>query len=208
MLTKNYTASGQRNTSPITGFIKSINVAEGQFVTAGTPLAIISKNRSVLLQANIAQKDFGMIPQIISANFKTAGSDTIYSTQDFGGRIISYGRTTQTNSFFVPLYFEIANDGIFIPGTAAEIYLVTSSASNALTLPLTAVIEEQGKKYVYLQTGGESFEKREVQTGKSDGTQTEITSGLKGGERVVTKGAYQIKLSTATGELPAHGHEH
>lgn len=208
MLTKNYTSAGQRNTSPITGFIKSINVSEGQFVTAGTPMAIISKNRRVLLQVNIAQKDFGIMPQVISANFKIAGSDKIYSTQDFGGRIISYGRTTQNNSFFVPLYFEINNDGMFIPGTAAEIYLKTSSESNALTLPLTALVEEQGKKYVYLQTGGERFEKLEVQTGKSDGTQTEITGGLQGGERVVTKGAYQIKLSTATGELPAHGHEH
>jgi membrane fusion protein, heavy metal efflux system len=42
----------------------------------------------------------------------------------------------------------------------------------------------------------------------NDGVLTEITSGLSVGERIVTKGAYQIKLAAMSRDLPAHGHTH
>jgi membrane fusion protein, heavy metal efflux system len=61
---------------------------------------------------------------------------------------------------------------------------------------------------VYVQTGGESFQKREVKLGAADGINVQLLSGVEEGERVVTKGAYQIKLSQASGTMPAHGHEH
>jgi membrane fusion protein, heavy metal efflux system len=47
-----------------------------------------------------------------------------------------------------------------------------------------------------------------LKLGANDGLNVQILSGVSEGERVVTKGAYQIKLSQASGALPAHGHEH
>ena len=73
---------------------------------------------------------------------------------------------------------------------------------------LFALMEELGIFYVYVQLGGESFQKREIKIRASDGEKVEVLSGIKEGERIVTKGAYQIKLSAASGKLPAHGHEH
>ena len=87
-------------------------------------------------------------------------------------------------------------------------YLQTTPIYNALAIPETALIEEQGVFYVYVQTAGESFQKREVKTGASDGKSIQILSGITAGERVVDKGAYQIKLATMSGTMPAHGHEH
>ncbi|HRG69584.1 MAG TPA: hypothetical protein PLS73_12110 [Saprospiraceae bacterium] len=75
-----------------------------------------------------------------------------------------------------------------------------------MVIPRTALIEEQGSYFVYVQTSGERFQKREVTIGASDGLVVQLLSGIAEGERVVTKGAYQIKLSTASGTLPAHGH--
>ena len=87
-------------------------------------------------------------------------------------------------------------------------YLKTVPLYNVLVMPVAALVEEQGVFYVYVQTEGESFQKREVKLGANDGQQVQVLSGIEEGERVVTKGAYQIKLSTASGTLPAHGHEH
>ncbi|MBK6819498.1 MAG: hypothetical protein IPG85_07825 [Bacteroidetes bacterium] len=75
-------------------------------------------------------------------------------------------------------------------------------------IPATALIEEQGIFYVYVQTEGESFQKRELKLGANDGIKVQVLSGLEENERVVTKGGYQIKLSQASGTMPAHGHEH
>jgi membrane fusion protein, heavy metal efflux system len=47
-----------------------------------------------------------------------------------------------------------------------------------------------------------------LKLGGNNGEFVEVLSGISEGERVVTKGSYQIKLSTMSGALPAHGHEH
>ena len=209
MLGKNYSAgSGQRNAAVISGYITGIHVSEGQFVTAGTPLATISKNKRLLLQANVSQKYFNLLPAITSANFKIAGSEEVYNTQALNGRVVSYGRNATAGAAFVPILFEIDNKINIIPGSAVEFYLRSSPIPNALVVPVSALMDEQGSYFVYVQTGGESFEKREIQVGTNDGENVQVLSGLTNGERVVTKGAYQIKLSTASGTMPAHGHEH
>ena len=50
--------------------------------------------------------------------------------------------------------------------------------------------------------------KRELELGINDGIDIEVISGIKENERVVSKGAYQIKLATMSGEMPSHGHAH
>lgn len=207
-VSKNYSSKGQNILSPMSGFVKEILVTEGQYVEAGTPLATISKNKRLLIQANVSQNYFGRLSSITSANFKTPQSDIVYSTDDLNGKIVSYGKSTSASSPYIPVTFEVNNTGQLISGSIIEVYLKSSSISDALIVPTTALIEEQGVFYVYVQTGGESFQKREVKLGGSDGLYVQILSGIVENERVVTKGAYQIKLSSASGALPAHGHEH
>jgi RND family efflux transporter MFP subunit len=207
-IAKNYSAKGQGIVSPLAGFVKNILVSEGQYVDAGTPLAIISQNKNLVLQANLSQRYFNKMPSISSANFQTVGSEAVLNTRELNGKIISYGKSVPANSPFIPITFEINNIGSIIPGSVAEVYLKSSSIPNALVVPASSLMEEQGNFYVYVQSSGESFQKREVKLGASDGINVQLISGVTEGDRVVTKGAYQIKLSSASGELPAHGHEH
>ncbi len=205
---KNYSDNGQTISSEITGFIKNIFVIDGQYVIAGTPLAAVSKNKVLLLQANVSQKDYHKLSSVTSAHFKTTGSDTFMSTTGLNGRIITYGKSSLSNSPYIPVTFEIDNPGELVPGSIAEVFLKTAPVQNALVVPVSSLIEEQGSYYIYVQTGGESFQKREVKPGETDGINIRLLSGANENERVVTKGAYQIKLSQASGAIPAHGHEH
>ncbi|NLA48931.1 MAG: efflux RND transporter periplasmic adaptor subunit, partial [Bacteroidales bacterium] len=75
--------------------------------------------------------------------------------------------------------------------------------------PNTALLEEQGIYFVWVQITPGLFEKREIITGKTDGFRTEVTEGLFADERIVTDGAIYIRLAQATGTLDAHsGHVH
>ena len=86
---------------------------------------------------------------------------------------------------------------------------MTVTNSEALTLPNSAIIEEQGNYFLFVQVTPELFEKREIKTGATDGIKTEIVQGITADERVVTKGAILIRLAQATGALDAHsGHVH
>ncbi|MFD2203092.1 efflux RND transporter periplasmic adaptor subunit [Shivajiella indica] len=208
VISKNFSSAGQIITSPISGFVKNIMVREGQYVETGAPLAQISKNKRLLLQAQVSQKYYNQLPLITAANFRMAGDEKIYDTEAMNGKIVSYGRSSASNSTFVPITFEIDNVGNLIPGAVTEVFLKSALITDALVIPEEALMEELGHHYVFIQTGGETFLKQEVTLGGNDGAKVQVLSGLKEGERVVTKGAYAIKLATSTGAIPEHGHSH
>lgn len=206
-LNRNY-GGGKNLTSPINGFVKNIMVSEGQYVSSGQPLAIVTKNQRIVLKADVSLKDADKISSIREANFTLIQSKEQFNTKELNGRLMATVKTTAANSPFIPVYFQIDGKSNLLPGSFAEVYLKTGQINNALVIPVSALIEEQGIFYVYVQTEGESFQKRELKLGANDGQKVQVLSGVTEGERIVTKGAHQIKLSQASGTLPAHGHEH
>jgi RND family efflux transporter MFP subunit len=206
-VSKKFNTNRQNITASVSGYLKDVFVENGQYVEAGQALATISKNKKLILQANVSLKYFDKIPLITSANFKPANSLKIYSTYT-GDKKITYGRSISENTPFVPIHFEIESKGDIIPGTVGEVFLKLSTKQSVLVIPASSLIEEQGLFFVFVQTEGEKFQKREVTIGGNDGQNVSILDGVKEGERVVNLGAYYIKLAMASGVLPAHGHEH
>jgi RND family efflux transporter MFP subunit len=207
-LSKNYSKRGKKITSPLTGFIKNLIVREGQYVQIGQTIASVSQNQRLMLKAEVPQKHYTKLGSIASANFRTAYDNHLYDTDSLNGEFISYGKSTDEHAFYIPVNFEIDNKGAIIPGSYIEIFLKTNEVKNVLTIPYSSLLEEQGHYYAFVQISGEGFEKRELELGINDGIDVEVISGIKEKERVVSKGAYQIKLSTMSGKIPAHGHEH
>ena len=205
---KNYTAGGHKITSPIQGYIKKVMISEGEYVEIGQPIASVSQNRKLILKAEVPQKYFSKLNSISSANFTTAYDSKTYSTDSLNGKLISYGKSTDNNAYYIPVHFEIDNNGEIIPGSFIEVFLKTNVIKGALVIPYSALLEEQGNHFAYVQTSGEGFQKRELKLGGNDGMYVQVLAGIKEGERVVTKGSYQIKLATMSGKMPAHGHEH
>ena len=76
------------------------------------------------------------------------------------------------------------------------------------TVSKDAVLMESGRPYVFVQTGGESFSRRYIEIASRDGDLIGVRSGVKVGERVVTRGAYDVQLASAASGLPAEGHVH
>lgn len=207
-ISKNYLSGGQKVAAPISGFVKNILVSEGQYVSVGQPTATISQNRKLVLKAEVSQKNFSKLPLIVSANFKTAYDNKTYNIESLNGRLLSYGKSNDSGTLFIPVTFSFDNKGEVVPGSLVDVYLKLQPFDGAIVIPVSALIEEQGVFFAYVQTAGESVVKRELKLGGTDGIQVQVLSGIKEGERVVTKGAYQIKLATASGAIPAHGHAH
>ncbi len=208
-LNKNFNAAGQKVSSPMSGFIKQLFVQNGEYVESGQPIATVSQNKTLLLHAEVQQKYASALPNVQSANINDFSNNKTYTLEELNGKIISFGKNTNNNNFLIPVNLQIYNMGNFFPGSFVEIYLRTVSNSQALTIPNSALMEEQGVFFVFAQITPELFEKREVKTGVTDGAKTEILSGLNSSERIVSKGAILIKLSQSTGALDAHsGHVH
>lgn len=202
------TDKGVSVVSPLNGYLKNIQVKEGDYVSVGQPLATISQNSRLVLRADVSEKYYNYLPTIQSANFKTPYDNALYKLSDLRGRLLSYGKASDTNSFYVPVTFEFDNKGAIIPGSFVEIYLLTAPMENILSVPVSALIEEQGVYSVYVRLDEEGYKKEMVTLGANNGSEVQILSGLKPGEEVVTQGAYQIKLSSASNAIPAHSHHH
>ena len=84
----------------------------------------------------------------------------------------------------------------------------TGGTRNALSVPVEAVIDDGGQRVVYVMRGGESFSRVPVRLGLRDGNRFEVLEGLQAGDRVVSRGAMQVRLAAATPEAMGHGHAH
>jgi len=208
-LNNNFSASGQSVKSPMSGFVKQVLVKNGAYVEAGQPIVIVAQNKTLLLNAEVQQKYASMLGAIASANIRTVQDNQTYSLEQLNGKVLSFGKATNSDNFLIPVALQIDNTGNFTAGGFVEVYLKTVTNTLALTVPTSALLEDQGTFFVYVQVTPELFEKREVRIGATDGLRTEIKTGLNSGERIVTKGAILIKLAQATGTLDAHsGHVH
>ena len=202
------TANGVSVVSPMNGYLKNLQVKEGDYVAVGQPLATISQNSRLVLRAEVSEKYYQYLPAVQSANFRTPYDDKVYKLSDLHGRMLSFGKASDANSFYIPVTFEFDNKGAVIPGSFVEIYLLTSPMEEVLSVPVSALIEEQGVYSVFIRLDEEGYQKREVKLGANNGSEVQILSGLKPGENVVTQGAYQIKLASASNAIPAHTHNH
>ena len=207
-ISKNQTKTGVSVTAPLGGYIKNCLVKEGDYVSVGQPLVSITQNRRLFLRVDVSEKYYGYLHSIQSANFKTPYDNKVYELGELKGHLLSYGKASGGTSFYVPVTFEFDNRGDVIPGSYVEVYLLSSEMPDVLALPVTALTEEQGLYFIYLQLDEEGYKKQEVTLGASDGKEVQILTGLKAGDRVVTKGAYQVKLASASNAIPAHSHEH
>ena len=207
-LKPNADGTGVQVEAPFDGFIRTLSVKEGDFVAMGTPVATVTRNRKMLLKADVSQRYYGKLDEITSAKFVTQYGGRATDLRDLGGRLVSVGRSTSDSSYYIPVTFEFDNNGSVVPGSFAEVWLLTGRRDNVLSVPVSALTEEQGIHFVYLKLDGSCYRKQEVTLGESDGARTEILSGLEPGDNVVTEGAYNVKLASASNVIPAHTHNH
>lgn len=207
-LSASVSSKGLSITAPRSGYLHELDVAEGQFVKTGQQLATISANQVMLLRADVPQQYFKQLNLIETAHFRPAYSSRTYTIEELKGSLLARGASVAENNHYMPVYFKVSNDGSLLEGAFTEFFLLTSSTAPSLVLPVTAVVEEQGFHYVYVQLDGISYTKRVVTTGENDGLNLVIKSGLLPGERVVTRGAMLLKVASMASSMPAHAHEH
>lgn len=194
--------------SPMAGYVKACFVKEGDYVTVGQPLLSVTQTRRLMLRAEVSERYYSRLHNIASVNFQTPYDDKVYSLADLKGRLLSFGKSSDGTSYYVPVTFEFDNRGDVIPGSFVEVYLLASERQNVLSVPVSALTEEQGLYFIYCQIDEECYRKQEVTVGANDGKRVEILSGLKGGEKVVTQGAIHVKLASASTAIPGHTHNH
>lgn len=197
-------------TSPISGTIVSIDAARGQYVEVGTPVATVSSTARLTLRADVPQRYYNRIAGFKDALVKMPYSDQTVMLGQLNGSRTSAGTNIATPTpGYIPVYFSFDNDGSFVPGTNADVYLQSADDNDIISVPLSALSEQQGLYYVFIRLDDECYRKVPVKTGRNNGSRIEILSGLNPGEEVVVKGTTTVRIAESSGAVPeGHSHNH
>ena len=207
-LRQSYKSGGMKIISPIAGHIHELKVSQGEFLSTGQLIATVSSDRRLLLRADVPQQYFHRIHDIVTCNFRTSYHKDVWDVKDLDGKLLAIGSSVAENNQYLPVYFEAQNNGQLLEGAFAEFFLKTSPLENCIVIPVEAVLEEQGKHYVYVQATGEMFRKQEIIPADLDGFGYLIESGLSAGDRVVTQGSMLLKTASMSTALPGDSHQH
>lgn len=211
-LKTNYTDGRALIKSSFRGHICSINVRSGQFVEAGTALAVLATGERAMITAKLSPRYHRQLEDIADANIRGINEEKVYSLKELKGKLESVGHCAEGGSAQIPVIFEIDNsESNYLPGTFVDVFIKGRPKPGVLSVPSTSLVEEMGNYFVYVRSADndECFEKTQVAIGASDGVNTEIKAGLSGGETVVSRGAIFLKLAQTAGGLDPHaGHVH
>ena len=182
--------------APVTGIIASLNVTTGQQVESGRELMSIIDLSSVLLEAQVFEKDLAAARESGRATYTapSLGGEVYRIGAGGEGRLVSIGQSIDPQTRTVPVTFEVPNplnrlrEGMFV-----ELTLDTSGKTQVLSVPKASVITEQGRTFVFVFRGGETYERRIVVLGSEGQDYYEVRSGVQATERVVTEGIYQLR---------------
>lgn len=197
--------------APIAGTLNSIAAGPGEVVSAEQPLFTVLNPATVWIEAAIPEASVGRLRPGKEALLELPGSLGEFSplTGDGPARLVSLGLEVDSATRTVPLIYEVANPNTRLrPGQWVTLLVETARAESALAIPDSAIVEEGGRPVAFVQVGGETFEKRNLKLGIRDGNWVRVLEGIEPGERVVTQGAFAIRLASVSGALPAHGHAH
>lgn len=186
--------------APISGIISERNVIIGQLVDENATAFKVLNISKVWADAQIYEKDIAKVGGKPSVTF----SSTSYLNDTFAGNIIFVAQSVDEKTRTINIRAALNNSNNRLkPQMFGELKIPVMNSSKAIVVPTDAVINDNGKYYIFVQTGDTTFQKRDVRIGIKNDKNIEITDGLKENEKVVIKGVFYLKsesLKSSFGE--------
>ncbi|MBS0180945.1 MAG: efflux RND transporter periplasmic adaptor subunit [Nitrospira sp.] len=184
--------------SPLTGVVVERTVTPGQSVTGDADHVLFTIADLDVLQvvADVYERDLALVREGQSAVVKVEA----YPDVEFPATVIAVGDVVDPSTRTIKVRALVKNEARELkPEMFARLQLDISGIGPFLTVPREAVLEADGKQFVYVVEEGTRYVKRDVKTVNISPDQTRVLEGLTQGERIVTKGAVLIKGRQITG---------
>jgi HlyD family secretion protein len=194
-------------TTPISGIVTVLSVKNGEIVTNEKLIATITDTSKMQVTLAVDELD---INKVQVGQTTTVKIDDI-ENKSFTGIVesIAQSGTTTNNVTTYDVVVTINNPENVKIGMNANVTIAVQSKANVLTVPVEAIIEKNGKKYVMVQDTQKSSSSSkkasnnttagklvEVKTGLKNKTLIEITSGVTEGQVVMTELSESTSTST------------
>lgn len=178
--------------APIDGVLVEARASVGEQVDPSRPLFTVLDASVVWVEARVYEGDVARVEGASGALVATPA----YEGQHFAARLYHVGQVVDESTRSVRVLFEVDNrEGRLRPGMFVDVAIGEGGQKDVLAVPSAALVEEEGRAFVFVHTAPEAFELRPVVAGGRDGEWREVRQGLKAGERVVVGGVPALRLA-------------
>lgn len=192
-------------TAPCAGTVTTVNVVQGGMASSAQPAVVIAEDSRVKIKASVSEDVFAGLHTGDSAGVQIS----VLSDEVKTAKILSLpaAANQQTNLYDVSVSVPDGSDPAI--GSFATVIFYTDRRENTLSVPTECVLTgNDNERYLFtVDEGGTTAKRVTVETGLVGKTQTEITSGLTAGDRVVTKGQSYLSDGSAVRVVTSDGGE-
>jgi membrane fusion protein, multidrug efflux system len=192
--------------SPLTGIVGRTDLSVGDYVAAGStgaPVTTVSTVDPIKLVFSVSEKDYlefadrltTMLAQPLDQ--RPATGELIRADgkiHPYKGRFLATDREVDAKTGTIRISAIFPNPGnILRPGQYARVRLQTDQRAGALLIPQRAVLELQGRNFVWVVDDANKVSQHKVTVGPRIGSDWIIEEGLKPGERIVVEGLQKVR---------------
>lgn len=190
------------------GQVAEVLVGNGETVAAGAPLVRLGGERRLWVRTRFFPK--GTFEGATPTWLRTAGAERI-DLAPFGARLLSGAPTVDPDTRVATWVIDLGPKAETLPrtlrsGTSVVATIRFGQPEKKVAVERSAIVEINTRPYAFVQIDGEHFQKRQLSLGKPDGDLVPVLAGLEKGERVVTKGGFDIHLAAVMGTVESHRH--
>jgi RND family efflux transporter MFP subunit len=175
-------------TSPISGVVTDRPVYAGETAPAGSPVITVMDVSQVVARAHVSQDQAELLKKGNEATISTPGGE------DIPGKVVLVGAALDPTNTTVEVWVQANNPGGRLkPGASVRVAMVAETVASAVVAPTASLLtSNSGTTSVMVLDTDNHPSRQEVKPGIRDGDSVQILEGLKGGERVVTVGAFEL----------------
>lgn len=187
-------SGGNRFTSlyaPIDGKVERFNFSIGSTVSAGQDIFQITNLAKVYVEAQVYQANFDAVKAGSGFMVATKGD----SPKSYPAQLVTMGQRIDATNQSQRALFEVDNlEGAFRLGEFVTLDVMQEEGKSSLAIPNSALVELNGKPAVFAKSSAEQFMIRYLKIGEAGHVSTRVLDGIASGDKVVTSGAYQLKM--------------
>jgi membrane fusion protein, heavy metal efflux system len=178
--------------APISGTIEARKFTAGERLKQSDSLFVLAETSRLWIKADLRENEWSALN--LAVGQKLHVTSPAFPGKAFTARVYQLGRQVSMETNSIPLIAEIDNlDGKLRPGLFVRVTLPVAAERDALFVPESALMQHEGVSFVFVQLGKGRFRRVNVKAGITSGRQVAVLSGLQGGDRIVTQGAFTLK---------------
>ena len=179
--------------SPLDGVVTDRPLFAGEMANAGQAIVTVMDISSLLAKVHLSQEQVSAIKLGAKASLKISGE-----AEPIEGKVSLISPALDPGSTTLEVWVLVPNkDGSLRAGTPVHVSLAARTVSDAVTVPNEAIISTKSGSPAVMVIGADNIAHRKaLEVGITDGQDTQVVSGVKAGDLVVTTGAYGMDDGT------------